>query len=231
MSKNVDVVGYAVPHQHTQAEFESALDDAIARVSDTKSTDVSGLPIFLHCNFGNPKEGSDDNYLCKQKAQELLDAGFGHIFVGHEHNSSQPLAGVTMVGSILPVNFGEMTDKYVWYTDGTRKLVWSADTHYKVCTPQQFLDLAIDAFDLQFIEVTGEVSVAESLLIAKQIANWYLNSETIIAIKNSSTVIKAVVTETGEKVSALDWIAVVSADLNPLEKELLQEILGELQCK
>lgn len=213
----------AVPHTLTQEAFEDNLTKAIGLATPT-------IPnvLLLHTNYGERPGTSTENYLRPDKAKELRNH-FQFIISGHEHNAHEPLSGVFMSGSVLPMNFGEMTDKYVMTVKDSnleKVLVWRASDNYLKLDYKDFLPLQVDTA-VQFIEVVGTVDVSEVLLINKRIAEWYLKSESLIAIKNSTTSLKSEASETSaEKAHAVDWVETVSKLLTPDELQVFNELLG-----
>ena len=207
-----------VPHCTTQEGFERALE-ASTRGNDRVDT------LFLHCNFGEPKGVETENYLSSSKASDLLKR-FKRIISGHEHDYSTPVPGVTMLGSILPMNFGEMTDKFigVLYDDGELILhkVWDAAKHFRQIPAGQ-----VESFsptEEHFLEVTGTVTVDEAALINKRIKEWYKVG--IIAVKNSTQLLRTE-REVEHKADATTWESEVAAQLTDTQRDLFNEILEQ----
>ena len=218
-----------IPHQLTQEKFDTLLASAKVMIAEGRKN-----VLILHCNYGLREGSETENYLRPEVAKELLSTQgkdfalkhFYHIVCGHEHNSSHPLVGVTMMGSVLPMDFGQMTDKYVW-TEASQILTWSAKENYRKLDYMEFLDLGIDE-PLQFIEITGTVVVAEAIMISKRIVEWYKQSSTLIAIKNNTLAHKVEASETEDKASNPDnWISIVSAEMTEEEQVVFNELLGE----
>lgn len=215
-----------VPHQRTQQLFESALD----RAFELTSTEIPNV-LLLHCNVGDQPGTNTENHLRSDKIPALLSK-FTFVVSGHDHNTRQPAQGLRMTGSILPMTFGEMTDKFVWKLEAGGPLqpikVWDADENFKAATVQDFLALPVDT-PLQFIQIDGVVDLSESVLISKKIADWYLHSETIIAIKNNTSRMEREVDDVSPKSGSLDWIAEVSKQMNDAEREIFMELLNGAQ--
>lgn len=210
-----------VSHQLTQDKFNEVLET-------TKQHAEGPLPavLLLHCNYGFREGNQTENYLRPEIAEDLLKH-FSGIVSGHEHNARSPLQGLMMIGSILPMSFGEMTDKYVYGVSSelnTLHRVWAADEHYKKLSYQDFLELPIDV-PLQFIEVEGCVDIAEKIHLNKRIVDWYLKSETLIAIKNGTTSFRTEA-DTDKEFKAEDWVQKVSSQMTADEVAIFNELLG-----
>jgi DNA repair exonuclease SbcCD nuclease subunit len=211
-----------VPHQLTQEQFEIELG-ALDNLTDTQTPNI----LLLHCNYGDREGTQTENYLRPDMAKKLLTKFNGIVF-GHEHNGGTRAKNVIAVGSILPMNFGEMADKYVWNVEEwAPELIWSAGESYRQWSFQEFLREPLQP--LQFVEIYGEVTAAESLAVKRLIATWYSESETIIAIKDSTTPLRIDSEVAEERISQADWETTVLALLTDSEKQLFQEIKNEIE--
>jgi DNA repair exonuclease SbcCD nuclease subunit len=218
-----------LPHQLTQEKFDTML----ASAKNFPNTEKYNI-LVLHCNFGDQPGTETENYLRPNVAAHLMsDEHGGHamkhfdaIISGHEHNYREPMIGVTMLGSVLPMSFGEMTDKFI-SVDGTKECVWPVDGRFRSLDYKDFLAYPLDA-PLQFIEITGTVDIGETIAINSRIAEWYKTSETLIAIKPNTRSLKAetdvIMDEDGPKLHWVEKIAdSLSADAQEVFKQLLEE--------
>lgn len=208
-----------VPHQLTQESFEKALTEAELHIRRGMHN-----TLLLHCNFSDREGTTTENYL-NSKWRQYLEDKFDYIVGGHEHNSRQVSSRTLALGSILPMNFGEMTDKHVMTRDGL-VVCWSAEQYYRKWTYEQFLQEPVN-HNLQFIEVVGQASVSDTLLVTKRIAAWYLESESIIAIKPSlSKQDEALDNGSNLPKQHESWQDFITNQLNDDEKNLFREILN-----
>lgn len=212
-----------VPHQLTQEAFE----DCLASVERCCSTQIPNV-LLLHCNYGDREGTQTENYLRPDVARELVSKVNGIVF-GHEHNGGyRGSESVVAVGSILPMNFGEMTDKFVWDVEDWKAIkVWDSELNYKKLHYKEFLLMPL--VNLQFIELVGEVNPAESLAVKRLIAMWYSESETIIAIKDSTTPLKIDSEAAEERIAESDWETAVMALMTDDEKQLFLELKNEIE--
>ena len=136
------------------------------------------------------------------------------------------MTGVTMLGSVLPMSFGEMTDKYI-SINGSRQCIWPAKERFKSLDYKDFLTLPLDT-PLQFIEVTGTVDIGETIAINSRIAEWYGKSETLIAIKPNTKSFKAEtdvsMDDDGPK---LHWVEKIADSLSAGAQEIFKQLLEE----
>lgn len=213
-----------IPHQLTQEQFEAELDLVF-----TMCTNQIPNILLLHCNYGDREGTQTENYLRPERARQLLTEGIAGIIFGHEHNGGERMDQVIAAGSILPMNFGEMTDKFIWDVENWKAVkIWDSEKHYSKWAFGEFLTRGPHE-PKQFIEVTGEVTPAESLLVKKHIANWYTESETLIAIKDSTTPLKVDSTDDREHVNQLNWDSTILAQLTEEEQTLFLEMKNEIE--
>lgn len=209
-----------IPHQLTQEKFDALLENPLTNVNLDK-TNI----LILHCNFGDQPGAETENYLRTDHAKRLLEV-YDKIISGHEHNYRVPMTGVTMIGSILPMSFGEMTDKFI-SVDGTKECVWPADDRFRSLDYKDFLAYPLDT-PVQFIEVTGTVDIGETIAINSRIAEWYAKSETLIAIKPNTKSLKAEtdisMDEDGPK---LQWVEKIADSLSAGAQEIFKQLLEE----
>jgi len=178
---------YLVPHKLLQEGFEATLKAALADLQATGKSRFNVL--LLHCNYGEHRGPQSDNYLTPKTAKELLDGGFTLIVSGHEHNYRNPMPGVHMLGSLLPLDFGQMEAKYIADYDtqtGELSLVptWHPHSYAKV-PAQEFIDEHSDWGTWQFIEVTGIVDLEGAVKVNRQINHLFKTSDSLVAFKNS----------------------------------------------
>lgn len=222
--KAINGINYIfLPHQLTQEKFEGFLE----HVGELCSTQIPNV-LVLHCNYGEREGTQTENYLRPAVARELLFKVNGIVF-GHEHNGGfRDSPNVVAVGSILPMNFGEMTDKFVWNVEDWKAIkVWDSEANYKKVHFLEFLRMPL--VNLQFIEIVGEVTPAESLAVKKLIAMWYSQSDTIIAIKDSTSPLKTDTEIAEERIAESDWEVTVMALMTDEEKQLFLELKNEIE--
>jgi len=174
---------FLVPHQHTQGEFIKALESLVGLKTHRFNV------LCLHCNFGDHTGPETDNYLPPAVARTLLGSGFTLIVSGHEHNHRKPMDAVVMLGSILPMSFGEMETKFVMDYDtqgGTYELVpvWHSDKYAKA-DAKGFIEHDFPS-DTQFVEIVGDVDVDMMAQVNRRAQGMFKNMESIIAIKNNT---------------------------------------------
>jgi len=206
---------YIVPHHLLQKDFEESLE----------SLGSAGLTL-LHCNFGYFPGQPTENYLTTQMAQKL-----GKVISGHEHDYKQ-VGNVTMLGSILPMNFGEMTDKYIMVvnedqTEFELVCIWEKDRNYAKVSAREFLDIPLDAA-LQFIEIFGNVTPEENLLVSQRVIEWYTKNKTVIAIKNTiclQTSSASFDDTDDDSPVLLDWVEIVKQSMSEEQIAVLGEVL------
>lgn len=208
----------AIPHQLTQDDFEAELEKACT-VSFAES--VRHKVLFLHCNYGEREGTKTENYLRPDLAKKLLNV-FDLIVSGHEHNHHKPLKGVVMLGSILPFNFGEMTDKVVMEFDtetGEYELVpvWVAENSYKRIQGHEPL---IDP--TPFTEIVGTVSVEQASAINKAITEWYKEGK-VISVKNATNLVRHDREVVEHKVE--DWVEETMKQCNEDQQAALKQLL------
>jgi DNA repair exonuclease SbcCD nuclease subunit len=174
---------FLVPHQFTQDKFIGVLEGLLTPKQQRFNV------LCLHCNFGDHTGAETDNYLPPELAKRLMSSGFTLIVSGHEHNHRKPIPGVVMLGSILPMSFGEMETKFVMDYDtqgGTYELVptWVSDKYAKI-DAQGYLEHDFPS-DTQFIEVVGDVDVDTMAQVNRRTQGMFKNMDSLIAIKNNT---------------------------------------------
>ncbi len=208
-----------VPYQTTQAKYEELLRGLVPPIAP------GAIKILgLHTNIDSPYTSADiDNNLTRDMIESLLER-FDYIITSHEHNSRVLYDGrVIVTGSIIPMDFGQMTDKYLWVFDTEtltwdKTLLWSAIDNFKRVNVQEFLDLQTP---FNFIEVTGEIQPSEVLPVNKKITNWFRAGE-VIAIRNNTQIIRS--SKNIEKASGLSWKDMVKSKLNEHQLQAFEEL-------
>lgn len=202
-----------LPHQHTQSIFEDRLKflcDFMKNKEDKARFNV----LCLHCNYGAHTGPDADNYLSPAMAKELLASGFSLIVSGHEHNFRSPMTGVVMLGSIMPMSFGEMGSKFVMDYDtqtGTYDLVpsWSSDNYGRYTWQELLLKDSFTWNNYQFIEVVGDLEVDDAVKLNRAISSILKGNDKIVAIKNNTVLHKQSHRVSDDKVS--NWMDVLLA--------------------
>lgn len=213
-----------VPYQNTQEKYSNLLSTIIPpdRFAPPKVKILA-----LHTNIESPYCSADiDNNLTKEMIESLLEK-FDYIITSHEHNSRVLYDDrVIVTGSVIPMDFGQMTDKWLWVFDTetlewSKELLWSASDNFKRVLVQEFLDMQTP---MNFIEVTGDIQPSEVLPVNKKITSWFRSGE-VIAIRNNTQLIKS--SKTIEKVSGLSWKDIVKSKLNEQQLKAFEELNHE----
>lgn len=191
------LIVFGVPYQPTQAAFLKALQDAV----DVGKDDRPACQVLvLHCNYDLTfaKDDPLTNNLSPEKAEELLEV-FDYIFCGHEHNPRVLHNGrLIMTGSIMPLSFAEMTDKFIWHVENgeiTRELIWSVDQHYRCFGAAEAPDVLDEA--LEFIKITGTVSASEYADLLRKVQAWWQESPNLLAVNISEVQVEGLVAPSG----------------------------------
>lgn len=225
-----------VPHQLTQPDFDHVLSELVTTMQELSSKFIY---ILLHANFGDHVGALSENYIKREQAKALLDAGATTLFCGHEHNYSEPMQGVVMVGSLYPTNFGEMEDKFFidlnprtgeWNTVKS----WDAEQCYTKVSGYEDIQKILLGYrpwpnKVQFIEFEGVLPLSDALELTQRIAKAYQEDTHLIAVKSNITI------ETGSEVSqelvkedpGVDWVKYVSSTLTETEFEAFQCLLNQ----
>jgi DNA repair exonuclease SbcCD nuclease subunit len=196
---------FTCPYQPTQEAFVRALDSALVSGRESRSADrfdgiESVFVLVLHCNYDLTfaKDDPLTNNLSPEKAEELLEV-FDYIFCGHEHNPRVLHNGrLIMTGSIMPLSFAEMTDKFIWRVENgkvTYELIWSVDRHYRCLDAVEAPDVL--AAELEFIKVTGTVSASEYADLLRKVQTWWQESPNLLAVNISEVEVEGLVTSGG----------------------------------
>lgn len=185
---------FLLPHQHTQPLFEERLK-FLCDLIQKKESKARFNVLCLHCNFGAHTGPEADNYLSPAMAKELLAAGFHLIVSGHEHNFRNPMPGVVMLGSILPMSFGEMEQKYVMDYDtqaGTYDLTpsWSTSGYCRVSWGELLAEECSTWNNYQFLEIVGDLEVDNAVKVNRQVSAILRSCDNIIAVKNNTVLHK-----------------------------------------
>ena len=221
-----DTLIVLVPHQLTQEKFENALLQAKAM---SKAHASSTKILCLHCNWGDREGAPTENYLRTDMATELLTE-FTKIISGHEHNRHAPKKGVEMLGSIMPFSFGEMTDK--WLLDYDTNL--QEFTFQKIWPVKEFSQRTYETMTAagvtQFMEISGEVTVDQAAAVNRKIAEWHKDQHGLIAVKNSTRLIKhEVVISNDQEAEKVHWTDRARAEMSDQQIGLFNQVLENLQ--
>ena len=216
-----DLAIHFVPHCLTQEQFEEELetvyDDA---ESNGKETNI----LCLHTNYGEPQGKVIENYFSPATARAFSTV-FKHIISGHEHDFAQRSPSYTSLGSIVPFSFGELQDKFIGIYDEVMGLVyqrvWSNERCWKGSAQDFLASTALE--ELQFIEITGGMSVAEAVEIGKISAKLYRESPHLIAIKNGAQINKSGA-DAGKIEKPQDWVDKIRGRLKGSELDIFEEV-------
>jgi DNA repair exonuclease SbcCD nuclease subunit len=205
-------------YQPTQEIFEERLKALKPPMDERKRF------LILHCNLLCEFESAEiTNNLSEEMVESLLER-YDYIVTGHEHNSRELFEGrVIATGSVLPMNFGQMTDKVVWVydsaTDAFEKLIIWSDYEYEALNVDEFLHLSTFR---PFTEVVGEIQPEQVLPVNRKITELY-RSDKCIAIKNSSALRKS---ESSDRPNfkMLTWREMILAKIPPKLLSLYREL-------
>lgn len=192
-----------VPHTATQQQFERALQ--LAR--DTAMDNDGARILCLHCNFDNGfAEGHDISLnLTRQRAQELL-TDFDYILLGHEHMPRMEMdERVIVLGNTLPLNFGEIHERYVWELDqGTFRLhtIWD-DKAAAIDVNYADLD-AVDWSEVEYVNVTGDAAGADMPKITKAIHGLWAKAPKALMIRNAVKSLDSLAEVDGHAIAKLE---------------------------
>jgi len=221
-----------VPYMPTQTEFIAAL----AKMAPVKGS-VNILCLHTNMYAEGFSVSEVENNLPEITARELCH-DFDLVISGHEHCGRQK-HGVYMAGCLFPMNFGDISDKYVLDFDTDTKEVtpvpvWSAEgtypqensvapvgAQYARLDPQEFLGVPV-LHGYDFIEIYGNVQTTDILQLVKHM-NLLLAESGVSSIKNGVKVIRETADEDGPK-EAGNWLDYVKESLKPEQFELLQEL-------
>lgn len=108
---------YLVPHHAMQADFDQALDQALADAQRFDSTKLRRL-LVVHCNYHLTFEAAEtDLNLTDARARQLLKT-FDYIVMGHDHRPRRECDGrVIILGNTHPTSFSDQGEKLVWFYD------------------------------------------------------------------------------------------------------------------
>jgi hypothetical protein len=121
----------------------------------------------------------------------LLEA-FDQIVMGHEHTSRTDFGGrLVVVGSLLPTDFGNVSDKYVWgYNTKTRKMeaemFWDEAVGSRVVDWKDAEGLGLGG--VQFVDVLGGATPSEMPSVAAAVQTLWKTGADLLMVKNSVTV-------------------------------------------
>ena len=211
---------YFLGHCFNQSEFDSQLDA------------VKGSSLFLHCNVDNyfATESELSLNINKEQIDKALNT-VNQIVVGHEHSHKRMYDDrLVILGAFQPTNISDcQTDKYVMVKeDGKTEFikVWDrAEQYIKVPWTE------VDTIGNQtIIEVTGEVSIADSVEAAKVVANLRKKSNAYI-VKNSVKVINADLSVDKEDITNFNIVDIFKKALPKGTDVIVEEIINELSEK
>ena len=188
-----------VPHQPSQADFEAQLRGAEkAAAACPERVRI----LCLHANYDSPfTDGSEAALnLTRERAAELLEH-FDQIVMGHEHTSRVGFDGrLAVVGSLMPTDFGNVSDKWVWSFDTeTRKMeadmFWDDVPGSKIVNWRDAGALGLEG--VQFVDVVGTAAPSEMPSVANTVQALWKTGADLLMARNSVTV-------EGEAVQASD---------------------------
>ncbi len=202
-----DCCFHVVPHVATQTLFETSLGMAAA---ERAKFEHGHHFLLLHCNYNSPFATNQTSLnLTEDKAKELLEAGFSHILIGHEHVYREELGGrVIMVGSVMPTAWDNVGDKFcldINLTTGEvkKELIWSQDkhlVHIEMLGDDTGMDSVPDE-NTQYVHVSGKVKPARMAEVATYIADlWKLPN--VISINTTGLEVEGLEADDGEKAKA-----------------------------
>ena len=195
-----NILPVIVPYCYSQELFEQSLEQAveIAHQSDAKFK-----VLMLHTNYNLEFELTETtNNLTSEVAKTLLET-FDYIFSGHEHNAGEHLGGkLIMVGSVSPLSITDLEDKFIFHMDDsgvvTKTKTWDKASRSKIYDVDS-MPQSLPA-DVQFVRITGELSLGALPTAMKQVAQWWKESPTLLVCKPEWDVISE--DEAGEEVRA-----------------------------
>lgn len=207
---------YCLPHQIDQNLFDRCIEKVPPNV-----------PVLLHCNIiSNFSESEHSLNICKTQIDKLIEQG-NIIIAGHEHNHRK-LFGykLVVVGCIRPTSISDVsTDKFVMTMEDNKTefiKVWDRNEEY----------IKVDWTELHkiknqsIIEVTGDVSIDESVEANKAVAELRKNSTAYI-VKNSVKVMNKDIDITSEDVTNFNIVDIFKRALDEETRNKLEEILNE----
>lgn len=222
---------YLVPHQHTHKLFEGVLESLVGTLALAENRARFNV-LCLHCNFGSHTGAESDNYLSEALAKKLLASGITLIVSGHEHNFKRPIPGVVMLGSILPMSFGEMEDKFSLDYDtqtGTYELIkcWDKSSYCRTDW-QNLLDQECSTWNTyQFIEVLGDLQVDDGVKVNRKIKSILTGCDRTIAVKNNTVLHRQ--THRVDSAKPSTWLETLLASCqNDMQRELLLGLKSEV---
>lgn len=180
---------YIIPHLHDQAEF----DRAVSQCPDNTM-------MLTHCNIDSPWTHGDHSLnLSLAQIDDLYKRGI-HVIAAHEHAQRDYMYNVTVIGNQFPSSIADCQSgpKRCLIVEGksfTSVPTWDA-TDYTT---------GIRASYHKFIEVTGEVEIAEYTGIVKKVSELRRNSDAFI-IKNSVKVKEREVVKVDQEVTHFNII-------------------------
>lgn len=180
-----------VPHHSTDDLFQTSLKDAaewvVGKPAGTKAY------LCLHCNYDSGFATDDTALsLTRKQARDLLDEGFDHILIGHDHHPREDWeGGVVILGNMHPTGFGDITAKRVLVIedDGSHRFesIWEPNGSYAKVTVEQLLDGSDMILDMlegaSFVEIVGEVSADRVMDLARGIRKIWLTAQPF-AVRN-----------------------------------------------
>ena len=206
---------YCIPHCFNQEEFDRCLKEV------PESTTV-----LLHTNvMSGFAEGEQSLNLDRDQIKELLDKGCD-IITGHEHNHRRLFNGSLIVlGCFQPTSISDCDgDKYVVVREnGSDKFikVWDKSTEY-LKTEWDSLKIGTQ----EIIEITGDVSIDESIEANKAVASLRKQLNAYI-VKNSVKVRNKDLDVTAEDVTNYNIVDIFKKALDDETRKIVEEITNE----
>ena len=210
---------YLVPHQPSQANFEEELGKAQQEAA--LSLNCNTCILCLHANYDSPfTEGTESALnLTRERAGELLEA-FDQIVMGHEHTTRTDFEGrLVMVGSLLPTDFGNISDKYIFvYNTETKKMeadmFWDEAVGSKTVNWKDAGELCLEG--MQFVDVVGAAAPSEMPSVAKMIQDIWRRGESLLLVRNG-VVLEGTEVEPSEVHKSLDVVDRIRQELEGTE--------------
>lgn len=227
---------YVIPHLTNQAEFDTALQEALQ---------LAPPFLFLHCNYDNPFAGAADHSLnlSREQARAFKRKGVT-VVLGHEHQGRSDMGdSVLVVGNQFPTSVADCLAhgeaqrdgmKYMLIIDNAkveRVCTWTATHSY---AEVDWRELAgdpgstsqVEWDNLRFIRVSGECSRDESSEAIKAISNLR-KTHSAFVITNAVKVEGIADTEFDvsiEDIGAVDVVQLLYDMLSPEQVDKLRKL-------
>lgn len=197
--RHIDGIDFVfVPHHATQELFEQSLKDVEdwARQRRITRSVKPKAYLVLHCNYDSGFDVDQTALgLSRREAQALLDAGFDHILIGHDHHPREDLNGrVTVLGNTHPTGFGDITPKRILQiVDGKHEFVevWSPAGRYIQLDAEMLMEGIPEHVPqgVQFIDIVGKLAPEHVMHLAKAVRGLWTCYQPL-AIRNRAEIVK-----------------------------------------